>query len=112
MILNAFKNDNLKPLIGKTRTDVAQMRQESPEETATDLVIEDGSRVGVIYFVMSEENVRKETTLPWMSFGSDEAAPEPEGVFLKSHSHPRAYGNFAKALAKYVRTARAGHSRG
>ena len=69
-----------------------------------DLVIEDGSRVGVIYFLMSEDNVRKETTLPWMSFASDEAAPAPEGVFLKSHSHPRAYGNFARLLAQYVRT--------
>jgi N-acyl-D-amino-acid deacylase len=68
-----------------------------------DLVVEDGSRVGVIYFVMSEENVRRETALPWMSFGSDEAAPAPEGVFLKSYSHPRAYGNFARLLAKYVR---------
>ena len=69
-----------------------------------DLVIEDGSRVGVIFFVMSEDNVRKETTLPWMSFGSDAEAPAPEGVFLKSNSHPRAYGNFAKLLAQYVRT--------
>jgi N-acyl-D-amino-acid deacylase len=69
-----------------------------------DLVIEDGSRVGVLYFVMSEDNLRKEVALPWVSFASDEAAPAPEGVFLKSHSHPRAYGNFAKVLATYVRT--------
>ena len=68
-----------------------------------DLVIEDGSRVGIIVFVMSEDNVRKETTLPWMSFGSDAEAAAPEGVFLQSHSHPRAYGNFARLLAKYVR---------
>jgi N-acyl-D-amino-acid deacylase len=107
MILAAFKNDELKPLTGKSLAEVARMRNKSPEETAMDLVIEDGSRVGVIYFLMSEENVRKETTLPWMSFGSDEAAPAPEGVFLKSHSHPRAYGNFAKLLATYVRTEKA-----
>jgi N-acyl-D-amino-acid deacylase len=72
-----------------------------------DLVIEDGSRVGVIYFLMSEDNVRKETTLPWMSFASDAEAPAPEGIFLKSNSHPRAYGNFAKLLATYVRTDKA-----
>ncbi|HEY2678376.1 MAG TPA: D-aminoacylase [Steroidobacteraceae bacterium] len=103
MILAAFKNDELKPLTGKSLAEVARMRHKSPEETAMDLVVEDGSRVGVIYFVMSEDNVRKETTLPWMSFGSDEQAAAPEGVFLKSQSHPRAYGNFAKLLATYVR---------
>jgi N-acyl-D-amino-acid deacylase len=104
MILAAFKNDALKPLIGKSLAEVARMRHESPQETAMDLIIEDGSRVGVIFFVMSEDNVRKETTLPWMSFGSDEETPAPEGVFLKSNAHPRAYGNFAKLLAQYVRT--------
>jgi N-acyl-D-amino-acid deacylase len=107
MILAAFKNDALKPLTGKTLAEVARMRHSTPEETAMNLVIEDGSRVGVIYFLMSEDNVRKETTLPWVSFGSDEAAPAPEGVFLKSHSHPRAYGNFARLLAKYVRDEKA-----
>ena len=75
------------------------MRHESPEDSAMDLVIEDGSRVGVIYFVMSEDNVRKETMLPWMSFASDEAAPSPEGIFLESNAHPRAYGNLMKLLA-------------
>ena len=104
MILAAFKSDELKPLTGKSLTEVANMWHESPEETAMDLVIKDGSRVGVIYFVMSEDNVRKETTLPWMSFASDEAAPSPEGIFLESNAHPRAYGNFARLLAKYVRT--------
>jgi N-acyl-D-amino-acid deacylase len=103
MILAVFKSEALKPLAGKSLAQVAEMRHKSPEETAMDLVVEDGSRVGVIYFVMSEENVRRETALPWMSFGSDEAAPAPEGVFLKSYSHPRAYGNFARLLAKYVR---------
>jgi N-acyl-D-amino-acid deacylase len=104
MLFGAFKNDALKPLIGKTLAEVARMRHKTPEETAMDLVVEDGSRILTIYFVMSEDNVRKETTLPWVSFSSDAAAEAPEGVFLKSHTHPRAYGNFAKLLAQYVRT--------
>ena len=103
IMLAAFKNDSLKPLIGKSLAAVARLRHESPAETAMDLVIEDDSRVGITVFVMSEDNVRKETGLPWMSFGSDAEAPVPEGVFLKSNSHPRAYGNFARLLAKYVR---------
>jgi N-acyl-D-amino-acid deacylase len=102
-LLLAFKNPKLKPLAGKTLAEVAKMRNESPEDTAIDLVIEDGSRVGVAYFLMSEDNVRREVALPWMSFGSDEAAPAPEGVFLLAKSHPRAYGNFARLLGKYVR---------
>jgi N-acyl-D-amino-acid deacylase len=102
-LLLAFKNPALKPLTGKTLAEVANIRNVSPEDAAIDLVIEDGSRVGVAYFLMSEDNVRRETTLPWMSFGSDEAAPAPEGVFLKSQPHPRAYGNFARLLARYVR---------
>jgi len=102
-LLLAFKNPKLKPLTGKTLAEVAKMRHESPEDTAIDLVIEDGSRVGVAYFLMSEDNVRREVALPWMSFDSDEAAPAPEGVFLLSNSHPRAYGNFARLLGHYVR---------
>ena len=102
-LLLAFKNPKLKPLTGKTLAEVAKMRGESPEDTAIDLVIEDGTRVGVAYFLMSEDNVRREVALPWMSFGSDEAAPAPEGVFLLANSHPRAYGNFARLLGKYVR---------
>jgi N-acyl-D-amino-acid deacylase len=102
-LLLAFKNPKLKPLAGKTLAEVAKMRRESPEDTAIDLVIEDGSRVGVAYFLMNEDNVRREVALPWMSFGSDEAAPAPEGVFLLAKSHPRAYGNFARLLGKYVR---------
>jgi N-acyl-D-amino-acid deacylase len=93
----------LKPLTGKTLAEVAKERGESPEDTAIDLVIEDGTRVGVAYFLMSEDNIRREVALPWMSFGSDEAAPAPEGVFLLANSHPRAYGNFARLLGKYVR---------
>ena len=79
------------------------MRHKSPEETAMDLIIQDSSRVGVAYFLMNEDNVKKQVVLPWVSFGSDEAAYTNEGVFLKSNAHPRAYGNFARVLGKYVR---------
>jgi N-acyl-D-amino-acid deacylase len=103
VLLIAFKNPKLKPLTGKTLAQVAKMRGKSPEETAMDLVIEDGSRVGTVYFLMSEDNVKRETALPWMSFGSDEGSEAPEGVFLKSSNHPRAYGNVARLLGHYVR---------
>jgi N-acyl-D-amino-acid deacylase len=103
VLLVGFKNDRLKPLTGKSLAEVAKLRGESPEETAVDLVIEDGSRVDTVYFLMSEENVRKQIKLPWVSFNSDAASLAPEGVFLKSNPHPRAYGNFARLLAKYVR---------
>jgi N-acyl-D-amino-acid deacylase len=103
VLLVSFKNPKLKPLTGKTLAEVAKMRGKSPEETAMDLVIEDDSRVGTEYFIMSEDNVKRETALPWMSLGSDEASPAPEGVFLKSQSHPRAYGNTARLLGHYVR---------
>ena len=106
-LLLAFKNEKLKPLTGKTLAEVARMRGVSPEDAAIDLVIEDGSRVGVAYFLMSTDNIRREVALPWVSFDSDEAAPTPEGVFLKSNPHPRAYGNFARVLAKYVREEKA-----
>jgi N-acyl-D-amino-acid deacylase len=102
-----FKNPKLKPLIGKTLAEVAKIRGKSPEETAMDLVVEDGSRVEVAYFVMSEDNIRREVALPWMSFDSDESAPSIEGVFLKSSYHPRAFGNFDRVLAKYVRDEKA-----
>ncbi len=103
ILLIGFKNDKLKPLTGKTLAEVAKVRGTSPEETAMDLVIEDGSRVSTVYFLMSEDNVRKEVALPWVSFGSDAESLAPEGVFLKSNPHPRAYGNFARLLGKYVR---------
>ncbi|HEY6842914.1 MAG TPA: D-aminoacylase [Thermoanaerobaculia bacterium] len=103
VLLVAFKNPKLKPLTGKTLAEVAKMRNESPEDAAIDLVIEDDSRVGTIYFLMSEENIRKQIKQPWVTFGSDEGAPAPEGVFLKSNPHPRAYGNFVNLLGKYVR---------
>jgi N-acyl-D-amino-acid deacylase len=103
ILLAGFRNDKLKPLTGKTLAQVALMRGTSPVDTIMDLVIEDGSRVGTIYFLMSEENVRKEIALPWVSFDSDAGSIAPEGVFLKSNPHPRAYGTFARLLGKYVR---------
>jgi N-acyl-D-amino-acid deacylase len=103
IVLVAFKNEALKPLTGKTLAAVARERGKSPEETAMDLVVEDGSRVGTIYFLMSEDNIRKQIREPWVSFGSDAESAAPEGIFLKSSTHPRAYGNFARLLGKYVR---------
>jgi N-acyl-D-amino-acid deacylase len=103
ILLVGFRNDKLKPLTGKTLGQVALMRGASPVDTAMDLVIEDGSRVGAIFFLMSEENVRKEIALPWVSFDSDAGSIAPEGVFLKSNPHPRTYGTFARLLGKYVR---------
>jgi N-acyl-D-amino-acid deacylase len=103
MLLLEFKNPKLKPLTGKTLAEVASMRGVSPADAAIDLVIEDGSRVGVAYFLMSEDNVRKQVVLPWVSFGSDEAGEAPEGVFLLAAAHPRAYGNFARVLGEYTR---------
>ena len=102
-LLVGFKDEKLKPLTGKTLAEVAKMRGKSPEETAMDLVVEDDSRVGTIYFLMSEDNVRKQIKLPWVSFGSDAESPAPEGAFLKSNPHPRAYGNVARLLGHYVR---------
>ncbi len=103
ILLVGFRNDSLKYLTGKTLKEVAELRGTSPEETAMDLVVQDGSRVGTIYFLMSEDNVKKQIALPWMSFGSDAGSLATEGVFLKSNTHPRAYGNVARLLGKYVR---------
>ncbi len=103
IICTGFKQDSLKYLTGKRLSEIARLRHTSPEETIIDLVIQDHSRVEVIYFLMSEENVKKEIRLPYMAFGSDAASMAPEGVFLKSSTHPRAYGNFARLLGKYVR---------
>jgi N-acyl-D-aspartate/D-glutamate deacylase len=99
----AFRNDALKPLTGKTLAEVAAMRGKDWTETVMDLVAEDRSRVGTVYFLMTEDNVRKQIRLPWVSFGSDAESVAPEGVFLKSMPHPRAYGNFARLLGRYVR---------
>jgi len=103
ILLVGFKNEKLKPLTGKTLADVAKMRGTSPEETAMDLIVEDDSRIATVYFSQSEENLRKKIALPWVSFCSDSATLAPEGVFLKSSTHPRAYGSFARLLAKFVR---------
>ena len=103
ILLVGFKSEKLKPLTGKSLAEVAKMRGKDPIETIMDLISEDESRIGTIYFVMSEENVKKELAKHWISFGSDEASQAPEGVFLKSNPHPRAYGNFARVLGKYAR---------
>lgn len=103
VLLLGFSNDSLKRFTGKTLAEVARLYGKSPEETAMDLVIADSSRVGTAYFMMSEDNIRKQLALPYVSFGSDAPSPTPEGVFLKYNEHPRAYGNFARLLAKYVR---------
>jgi N-acyl-D-amino-acid deacylase len=103
ILLVGFRSDKLKPLTGKSLAEVAKMRNKDPIETIMDLIAEDESRIESVYFSMSEENVKKEIAKPWISFGSDEASQAPEGVFLKSNPHPRAYGNFARVLGKYAR---------
>lgn len=99
----SFRSEALKPLTGKSLAEIAAIRGRDPIETAMDLVIEDDSRVGCVYFTMSEDNVRRQIGLPWVSFCSDSASLAPEGVFLHSNPHPRAYGSFARLLGKYVR---------
>src|SRR5437016_9036361 len=103
ILLAGFKSEKLKPLTGKSLAEVAKMRGKDPVETIMDLISEDESRIDTIYFVMSEENVKKEIVKPWVSFGSDEASQAPAGNFMKSNCHPRAYGNFARVLGKYTR---------
>ncbi len=103
ILLVGFKSEALKPLTGKTLAEVAEMRGTSPEETAMNLILEDGSRVGTVYFTQSEDNLKKKVALPWVSFCSDSASLAPEGVFLKSSTHPRAYGSFARVLGRFVR---------
>ena len=103
VLLIGFKNEKLKPLTGKTLGDVARLRHTSPEDAAMDLVVQDDSRVGTVYFLMDEDNVRRQIVLPWVSFASDEDSRGIDGVFLKSSAHPRAYGNFARVYARYVR---------
>jgi N-acyl-D-amino-acid deacylase len=107
VLLLGFRTEALKPLTGKTLGEVAAARGKSPEETAADLIVEDGTRIQVAYFSMSEDNVRREMAVPWMSFGSDASSQAPEGVFLKSSTHPRAYGNFARVLGKFARDEKA-----
>jgi len=107
VLLVGFKTEALKPLTGRTLADVARERGKSAEETAAELIVADQSRIQVVYFSMSEDNVRRAVGLPWMSFGSDAGSQAPEGVFLKSSTHPRAYGNFARVIGKYVRDEKA-----
>jgi N-acyl-D-amino-acid deacylase len=103
VLLVEFKSEKLKPLTGKTLAEVARMRGKDPAEVIMDLVAEDRSRVGTVYFMMSEDNIKKQLRQEWVSFGSDASSQAPEGAFLKSSTHPRAYGNFARLLGKYVR---------
>ena len=103
ILLVGFRNPALRPYIGKTIAEVAKLRGTDPIETIMDLIVEDRSRVDTVYFMMSEENVKKQLKLPWVSFGSDAASMAAEGAFLNSSTHPRAYGNFARLLGKYVR---------
>ena len=103
VLLIGFKSEKLKPLTGKTLAEVAKLRDVSAEDAAIDLVIEDGGRVEAVYFLMSEDNLRTQIRQPWVSFGSDAGASAPEGVFLRSSTHPREYGNFANLLGRYVR---------
>jgi N-acyl-D-amino-acid deacylase len=103
VLLVGFTKDSLKKFTGKTLAAIAAIRGKSPEETAIDLIIQDSSRISTIFFLMNEDNVKKQIALPWISFGSDEGSYTNEGVFLKSNAHPRAYGNFARVLGKYTR---------
>jgi N-acyl-D-amino-acid deacylase len=103
IMLVGFRNEALRALTGKTLAEAARLRGTSVEDTIMDLIVEDDSRVQSVFFTMSEDNVRKAAGLPWMSFCSDAGSLAPEGVFLKTSTHPRAYGSFARLLAKYVR---------
>jgi N-acyl-D-amino-acid deacylase len=103
ILLVGFKSEELKPLTGMTLAEVAEMRGTPPKETAMDLIVEDQSRIGTVYFSQSEDVLRKAIALPWVSFCSDAASLAPEGVFLKRNPHPRAYGSFARVLGKYSR---------
>ncbi|MEP7339657.1 MAG: D-aminoacylase [Acidobacteriota bacterium] len=103
ILLVGFRNPALRQYLGKNIAEVAKLRGKDPVETIMDLILEDRSRVDTIYFMMSEENIKKQLKLPWVSFGSDAASMVAEGVFLNSSTHPRAYGNFARLLGKYVR---------
>jgi len=103
ILVVGFKQDSLKKYIGKSLAEVARLQGKSPEETAMDLIVHDSTRVECIYFLMNEENIKKQINIPWLSFGSDEGSYEPAGVFLKSNPHPRAYGNFSRVIGKYSR---------
>jgi N-acyl-D-amino-acid deacylase len=106
ILLVGFRQDSLKKYTGKSLAEIACLRNASPEETVMDLIVQDSSRIESIYFLMDEENIKKQQQLPWVSFGSDEGSYTPEGVFLQFNCHPRAYGNAARLLGKYVRDER------
>lgn len=104
VLLLGFRQDSLKKYVGKTLAEVAKIRGTSPEETAMNLIVQDSTRIEVVYFMMNEDNVKKQIALPWVSFGSDEASyTNDDTVYLKSNAHPRAYGNFARVLGQYTR---------
>ncbi|MBS1632583.1 MAG: amidohydrolase family protein, partial [Bacteroidetes bacterium] len=103
VLLLSFRVDSLRKYIGKTLAEVAKLRGKSPEETAMDLIVEDSTRIGVSYFSMDSNNIKKEIAIPWMSFCSDAESMAPEGVFLKTNPHPRAYGSFIRVLGKFSR---------
>lgn len=103
VLLLSFKTDSLRKYIGKTLEEVANLRSSSPEETAMNLIVEDSTRIGVSYFSMDSNNVKKEVAFPWLSFCSDAESESPEGVFLKTNPHPRAYGSFIRVLGKFSR---------
>jgi N-acyl-D-amino-acid deacylase len=103
VLLVEFKSEKLKPLTGKTLAEAAKLRGENPVDTIMNLVLEDRTRVGTVYFMMSEDNIRKQLRLPWVSLGSDAGSMAPEPPFTRSSAHPRAYGNFARLLGRYVR---------
>jgi N-acyl-D-amino-acid deacylase len=103
ILLVGFKSEKLKPLTGKSLAEISRMRGTDPVDTIMDLLLEDRSRIDTIYFVISEANIKKEVAKRWVSFGSDEASQAPEGAFLQANPHPRAYGNFARLLGRYVR---------
>ncbi len=103
VIFSGFRTEALRRYVGRTLADVAAERGTSPATTAMDLVIEDSSRVEAVYFLMSDENVRRKLTVPWVSLGTDAASLAPEGPFLDYNPHPRAYGTFPRLLGRYVR---------
>jgi N-acyl-D-amino-acid deacylase len=106
-VLVSFKTERLKPLTGRTLGQIAAQRGGDPRDVAMDLVLEDESRVGMVIFMASAENLRREIALPWMSFGSDAGSIAPEGVFMLSQPHPRTYGTFARVLGRFVRDEKA-----
>src|SRR4030095_10662331 len=103
VLLLGFRRDSLRKYIGKTLEEVAAIRGSTPEETAMNLIVEGSNRIGGSYFSMTEDNIKKEIAIPWVSFCSDAESMSPDGIFLKQNPHPRAYGNFVRVIGKYCR---------